>query len=431
MDALPPEDIASEMVAIRGRLESYHELFRALWDLGEPEFTQEVPTAAVVFDNKGAPLRFLFNPCFWKELPSYDRAFVVCHEMLHVVLNHGFRGLCLAQQRLANVAADIAVNHMLVEKFGFVRELLRDWQAGCWVDTVFKDPKEPRPPTNLSMEAYYNLLMQKKGVVLKSLVDVHLFEPINPFFVEDGPGRHLHNRKVAATVGGRLGDLGRAFVADLEKTLGAEGKMAQRGDRPMGVWATIQPAKPTKVSWEDVINRRLRRGRQERAVSGWTHLERRFSTVTDCSIPGLADGSLKSRDGKQRCVFFLDASGSTWDHRDRFFALARTLPRRLFDIELCSFDTQVYKLDLKRAEVKGGGGTSFASLEAYLKKRARPDKGSPELPKPYPDVVIVLTDGYGGPIEPALPERWHWLLTHKAGENIPKASVKIRLADYD
>jgi hypothetical protein len=128
-------------------------------------------------------------------------------------------------------------------------------------------------------------------------------------------------------------------------------------------------------------------------------------------------------------VFFLDTSGSTWAYRDRFFGLVRTLPVGEFAIELCSFDTEVYELDIRKPQVRGGGGTCFDALERWLitRRRARAQRKRAEM---YPDVVFVLTDGDGGAVKPLHPERWHWLLTTDNARSVPAESVAYRLAEF-
>ena len=41
---------------------------------------------------------------------------------MHVILNHGHRSKDSKNKNAANVAMDIVVNHLLVDRFGFIRE---------------------------------------------------------------------------------------------------------------------------------------------------------------------------------------------------------------------------------------------------------------------------------------------------------------------
>ncbi|MDR3690327.1 MAG: hypothetical protein P4L46_13175 [Fimbriimonas sp.] len=417
----PDQPTDFDFAALARRLESFHELFRVLWEVGRPVFTEQIETAAIAFDSKGAPLRFLFNPDFYRRLDPYSREFVVCHEMLHVVLNHGFRTIGLESDIAANIAADLVVNHLLVSRFGFRRELLIDWESACWVDTVFPLRGKLRPAADLTLEQYYELLLKQVDWHLMRLIDEHLFEP--------GPSGSLTSRRGSRELNAHLARVSPLLANEIKSLLGADGRSAQAGSETLGAWCQVNPVPPEKVPWEWLIRNRLGFKSADRITEGWVNPPRRLMAVEELVLPSpMPDPSAKVPK-TQSCFFFLDTSGSCWDYKDRFFGLARSLMRAKFKVELCSFDTRVYRLDLAKTEVKGGGGTSFAAIEAWLRVRSLPSKRDTE-PLPYPDVVIVLTDGVGDKVEPLFPERWHWLLTSNCVELVPKASVQYRLSEY-
>jgi predicted metal-dependent peptidase len=97
-----------------------------MWELGKPVFTNVIDIAAVSFDEQGDVLLFSFNPDFWDKLSVYERQFIISHECLHVILNHGLRVFNAKNKDFANIAADIVVNHMLVNKFAFLRENIKE-----------------------------------------------------------------------------------------------------------------------------------------------------------------------------------------------------------------------------------------------------------------------------------------------------------------
>jgi predicted metal-dependent peptidase len=149
-----------EISDVSRSLEKHHSIFYKMWEFGTPELSENVQTAAVKFDPKSyKPLKFLFNPEFWNRLENDSRAFIVAHECLHAILNHGTRANHLLSNKNtkqnANVALDLAVNHMLVNSFGFDRNNISISEEGCWVDTIFKNRNVP---SNLSFEEYYELL---------------------------------------------------------------------------------------------------------------------------------------------------------------------------------------------------------------------------------------------------------------------------------
>ena len=123
-----------------------HSIMHAIMSIGYPVFSGEnCPTACIEFDHSADRVRFVFNPDFWDSLSEENRGFVVSHEFLHVLLNHGERTQNL-NPLYANIAADLSINHMLVERFRFSRN--KDLEGFMWVDKVFKAPFASTVPTN-------------------------------------------------------------------------------------------------------------------------------------------------------------------------------------------------------------------------------------------------------------------------------------------
>jgi hypothetical protein len=145
-------------------LEPHHAVFYKVWQMGKPIFNDQIETAGVQFDENGDFIWFHFNPHFWRRLQFKDKLFVICHEALHIILNHGLRTRdCGRSNREAvNVALDLVINHSLVTGFGFDRDNIDSWQDYCWIDTVFPD-KNPKPPTNEMYEYYLNLFDKVYG----------------------------------------------------------------------------------------------------------------------------------------------------------------------------------------------------------------------------------------------------------------------------
>lgn len=65
------------------------------------------------------------------------KIFVICHEALHIILNHGKRFQEKENPKIFNIAVDIVVNHSLVKDFGFIREEIDAKNEYCWIDTIF------------------------------------------------------------------------------------------------------------------------------------------------------------------------------------------------------------------------------------------------------------------------------------------------------
>ena len=392
----------AEFEAMSRRLEEFHELFHCLWKIGTPIYSQEIETAAIQFSGSGRPLRFLIHPDFWAELPTYDREFVLCHEMLHVALNHGARGVGFEDERAANIAADLVVNHLLVEQFGFVRELLQDWKSLCWVDTVFP-PKSIQPPTNYSFELYYSMLVNRKPHRECRTIDVHL-----PLRVGTGS----HHARAIAEVDAHIDRLSPEVFQDLVDKLGKEAAVTSlRGTGASTFIEVARRVNAPSMPWDEVLRRKLLRTATVEGETWRTH-SRRLGPNPALVLPGM--GELPNAPRRRSCAFFLDLSGSCWPLKDRFVAIAESLPGQDFVTSIYTFDMHVHTFDPKGRCVLGGGGTSFAIIEQFLVSDQRK----------YPDHVVVLTDGLGDDVEPRHPERWSWLLTVPYEELVPSASYR-------
>jgi len=173
-DKLLSMDIREEFYLLAQELERFHGIFAQLWEMGLPRLTFDLPTAAVSFDKKGRNVEFLFNPIFWRDTDRYTKCFIICHEVLHVLLSHGLRSIDCPMPDLANKALDVVVNHMLTSKFGFDRasidvgkhpeddERVPEDKRGepielCWIDTVFPG-FDDQIQRDKPFEYYYNML---------------------------------------------------------------------------------------------------------------------------------------------------------------------------------------------------------------------------------------------------------------------------------
>jgi hypothetical protein len=389
-------------------LEGISELFACLHKVGSPDFGEEFPTAAIAFSPTGEPLRFHFNGPWWDGLPHYDRTFVVCHEMLHVALRHGMRSRAMEDSRLANIAADLVVNHLLVEKFGFHRQLLQNPDRICWVDLIYPQTM-PFPPTSLTMEQHYDRLTSRRISAELEPLDQHIFQR--------GQQGSLDSRRGPAEIDAILSGLSTEARREFLRKVGDHvGPFP--GVNPGNDWASAAGARVPLVPWDQILTRRLRLNREVKEVSTWRKAPRRLAGFSETLLPSDQEEWVRTRSlENQEVVFFLDSSASVFSERAAFFAVARSLAQAGNRVTLCSFDTRVHELDIRTPMVAGGGGTSFEILEEWVQFRRRRGPGGL---KPHPDAVVVITDGYGTPVHPEMPERWHWILTTDCQQCIPR-----------
>ena len=463
------QDVRKDFHRISYDLEDFHGLFYQMWDMGYPRLTWEISTAAVQFDRNGDQIDFMFNPVVWKKLDLYTKGFVIGHECLHVMLNHGIRIKNCPIPALANKALDIVVNHMLVNKFGFNRASIDlgplvegilgddgkpsqyrnergDDIVLCWIDTVFGaiqgDIKRNKP-----FEYYYALLEENVKFVAGGgflpgggrcggwVLDDHNF-------LKDFDDKKVQE-KIAKGINSKLTDEEKEdFSKKISKS--EEGKAAEKAseeshrdekDRSSGAGniagrLVYQPGGrhfKKKRKWETIIKRWTRRWlSKDSTAEQWARQSRRLpSALTDLMVPSDVDAQEKN---EQRIdiVFYQDFSGSCFHLKDRFFAAAMSLPVDRFNVIIKCFDTQCYFVDPKDPNLRGGGGTLFDILEDDIQSMIKSG-----AVKRHPDAIFVITDGDGSDVVPARPTAWHWFLSEDNRRNIPKECNIYRLEDFE
>jgi hypothetical protein len=385
-------------------LERFHGIFYKLWEMGKPIFTDTIPTAAVEFDEKGEQINFLFNTEYWNKHTEYEREFVICHECLHVILNHGkrIRDQKKSEADITNVALDIVVNHALINKFGFDRSKIS--MELVWIDSVFPDKDVPE---NKSFEFYFNLIKQDCIEINCSSCDNH-----------EGLGKGEWE-SVTQKAGESLSDQEKnALQSQLAGT--EAGDLVLFGDTRTYV--------PKKKKWETVIKKwSMKYLKQEcRDTEQWARLNRRlFALSSELLLPSEMEIEDNFEDEKKIEVhFFQDTSGSCRHLKDRFFRAARSLPENRFDIKLFCFDTTVYETSLESGNLYGFGGTSFRVIESYIQRNTVMQG------KPYP-FVFVITDGQGDHVSPQFPSKWSWFLSYNYRCYIPSGSNVYNLSDFE
>jgi len=442
-----------EWFEISRALEPHHAVFYKVWQMGKPVFNEQIDTAAVQFDENGDFIWFHFNPKFWKRLQFKDKLFVICHEALHIVLNHGLRTRdCGPNRRATNVALDVVVNHTLVNSFGFERADIEGWQDYCWVDTVFKD-KKPLPPENEMYEFYYNLfdrvygdggMGDGSGDGEPGLVDEH-------DMMGEGSGDW---GKVIDELNEGLSDeekesLKATVNKHFQKVNPKDAKKnSKAGVGTGGQWVFANVAKvKKKQKWETVIKKWSKKFLlpKDRDEEQWARLHRRMSMLPrDMFLPTEMEVDDSEKEKMRIDVwFFLDTSGSCWGLKDRFFTAALSLPTERFNVRLFCFDTNVQETTLESKKVYGGGGTAFNILEEAIQNEINQSGGTSQ-PKTtadgktvmtitkYPEAVFVITDGYGTNIKPEKPDKWYWFITEGGiKSHIDRECNFYNLADFE
>ncbi len=430
-------------------LEIYHGIFAKLWQMGKPVFNSKIPRACVSFDKKGGFFQFEFNPDFYKTLTPYTLKFVICHEVLHVLLNHGIRSL-QCDREFANIAMDVVINESLVSSFQFVRSSIQDQELYCWYDTVF-DTNLPTFSKNKGFEHYYDLLTNNKMVKSdggksgdkneksgdkngNQTVDSHNgFGSLNDDEDREDLGK---SDQIEEKINEAIDSLSEEEIESLKKKIGNNeptttnnGLLAGTG---MGHLVKLMSNKRVKKKkkWETIIKKWSSKyiSVTDKNYEQWARVNRRFVTLSrDLIIP--TDMEIDTREKEKnriKVIFFLDTSGSCTGLASRFWEAAKSLPEEKFDIVLCCFDVSVYETTLASAKIYGGGGTSFNVLEAYVQNYKKTKNNGK-----YPDACFVITDGYGDYIKPEFPKNWYWFLSTTCKSYIPAECNIYQLSDFE
>lgn len=427
---------ADRWLEIMSKLQDFHGLFNQIWRLGKPQFSDKIPTAAVGFDKDGNCIKFMFNEEFYNSCSEEKLLFVICHEALHVWLNHGvrMRKINNFNPQMANVAMDLAINHMLVNRFGFRRDMVDENNEYCWVDTVFKNENVSDEE---SSEWYYDKISKnmQAGKPVGGMdegdgtitVDDHddmlnggeeaQDEPINGKKQQGVKPIDFENVIQEAASNMTAKDM--KEVQDYLKS---------RGEYPLGNEYAVNTRPKIKPKWETVIRKWSIAAikHQFRSIKKWGYDNYRLrllpkSYMVKGNTRQIIEDKLKN---KIKVAFFLDTSGSCIGLAERFFQAAHSLPSDKFEVDLYCFDTEVYKTTLQSQKVYGGGGTSFDIIENECQK-IKAEKGA------YPEAVFIITDGYGNEVVPEVPEKWHWFMTSKYTSCFPNTCKVYDLEDFE
>jgi hypothetical protein len=426
----------TEFLELANLLQTHDAVFYKFWNLGVPYLSNDIPTAAVYYDFKTNNIIFKLNPEFWEGLTVVQKAFVISHECLHIVLNHFYRAKMIYKAgnpndaMLLNIAMDLSINHACIERFGFVREEIDPDSKYCWVDTVFKGTKyeENLPPTDLNFEHYYLMLKEcQKDMSEHATVDMHGEGMESASNATNDQMRKIFDKINDATTDAERETIKDFIMKDFKQTEQSSGQEA--GSDGGNMMRFAQPGKVIKKKkWETIIRKWVRKHMTDslREEEQWIRESRRMATVAQSNeffLPSEmeVEGLFKEKN-KLNVWFFLDTSGSCSGLGDRFFRAALSIPTTRFNIRIFCFDTSVYETSMETKKLYGFGGTTFTCIERYIQKNC---EGK------YPDSVWVVTDGYGDRVNPEKPENWHWFLTDNYRACIPNECIVHSLRDFE
>lgn len=437
----------SEVMELANGLMRHHGVFYKFWDMVKPKYTisKQYPTACVIFDKENECVDFIINKNFWKKSSISQKLFIICHECLHVLLEHGKRAsstIVKLNPEMANACLDIPINEMLVKYFDFNRKDIDKKNKFCWADTVF----EKDTPTDKGYEFYFNkfkndpntqeisLCGMGSGDSKEGQLESNSHENLNSFN-EKSAEQQIED--LVSSLSEEQKDTLKDIAERINKTQNGNASSNEKlaGDGSGTLIKRIGKVKvKPKKKWETVIKKWSQKiTKQTKDELNWIIKSRRNSLLSynDLFLPSDMEQDMRRGSGDKIDVWmFLDTSGSCIDLAPRFWKAAKSLPKEKFNVKYHCFDTEVFELnekDVRDGKLYGFQGTSFVALERFIQKTIAKEK------KRYSDIgaVFVITDGWGDYIKPENPKKWYWFLSEDYKTYIPKSSSYFLLKDFE
>lgn len=399
-----------EVEEIARSIEELHAVFQVFWGLASIEYLpnrHKLRTAAVCFPRGGKP-RMALNYGFWNSLDDDGKLFVIAHECLHVLLDHGLRNAKSvegATPKLVNIAQDIAINEMIRSLFHFNRDRIQGWQKYCWIDTCFDDWQNIE--RDQSFVYYLKKLIEQGKDIDPEILGAHE-EELADFGASDDNDEVPTAERLAQDL----------TAAELEALIKASEKSEGRGNELSPYNAIIEARQPAKLDIKDLVEKMKRSasgGHNVKIIDTFAREDRRFGNLgRDFILPGKRQEPKPKK--KLLTATFFDVSGSCMSYFNKFLAISQAFADEpeYFDLRQHLFDTKVTEFQLGD-KLGVGGGTRFDIIEIRCQELAE-EYGR------YPDLVVVVTDGDGNSVRPEHPGKWLWILTKQKLSYVPNES---------
>lgn len=336
--------------------------------------TGRVPTACV--DDRR---RITFGQSFTESITDLQLMFVLAHEVCHVAFGH-FARRGVRDPLLWNIAADYAINQLLHECFGLAEAL----PEGILRDEAFK---------GLSAEQIHERIVRDAETD-----ESHVGSTGSDMDYEGGSGDGSETVRECRMPMPSSRD-GRGDQEEWNRRVAAAASLAKKqGNLPAALERFVEEHLRSKVDWVAQLRQFLRFGVSRDGREQYTFVPcNRRHVHAGLYLPSLVGFEAP------RIAFAIDTSGSMGDAEiGQAHAEIDAIRRQ--------FGCNVYVLDCDAAVHSGrwvspyqalpmptgGGGTDFRPVFAHLEEE-----------RIAADVVVYLTDGYGGfGDDPGLPTIW-------------------------
>lgn len=308
------------------------------------------------------------HPDFYNHLSPGQRIMLLAHEVWHVVYAHFLRR-GNREHALFNVACDMEVNRMLQENG---MELIK----GCLLPDFFWQHDNAE-------QIYEHLKKEQEKGGGSSHAGECLDEHMEP---GENINAHAKGNEVIHDADFEVNFSHSSLEEIREKVCAARSEYKRKyGDLPDNIVREIESLYKPQINWREML---------AQFVTSCFNGERRWLPPNRRFVhQGLY---LQSRRGTRiNVVLALDTSGSTIDDLDLFVSELNGLISSFGEYELtliqCDAKIQSVKtytpdspMPEGKLKIKGGGGTDFKPVFAYVEKNL-----------PETQILVYLTDGYG------------------------------------
>ena len=427
-----------EFFKIKQKIEACDVFYSALFNLTDVKFSDEVSTACIEFDKEGNSLDMKINQSFWSELNDDAKAFVILHELYHVVFDHGKRMKSLnADFAIGNIASDIVINHHIDEKLGLSRELF-DWKPYCWVETCFEE--ETGVPTDMNFEYYYNKLVNEEKIPEQQLLGSHTSG--KDLENENSESNENKNSKSDSLEKNTTDDFSPSNFSDtfkdiLEKNpdlvedMSKSPDFANLGDE-LKEFMPIHPKLGNRFSGKKEDFKKLdekptfnklmkllipkKKDVNDDEVEMWVGVHRRYSAFlkqnTNLLLPNIKEEERFSGKDKKEIWVFMDSSGSCHGMFHVFSNIIMgLLKEKKVNCRAFAFGDDCEEVDVKNHKISfySGNDGGFDCIEEKILELTHKEGVK------YPDNVVVLSDGgvhFGIKNKLVKPQNWILLINN-------------------
>lgn len=427
-------------------IEDHSTLIYTIMKFSNLFYSDEVPKACVVMNQDGT-FDMLINKKFWKTLNFYEKKFLICHELLHILYNHLHRMKNMANKKYANIAADIVVNESLVKHFDFNRKYIRFENLLCWNNTVFNEKDQEIEGDIKSFEHYY-LKINSVDINDKKIFENHLSNN-ESFQIEENDNIDLDtdNSVIIDDFYNNLLEKIDSEINNLDKD---ELKKIKEETKEILNDNMIKDDNLSNndIGWSSGLSNKILSYKYKinlypffkRIITNWYQsfdkekeedqfifTEPLLELVSE-KLKMPSEYEIEDYDNNKNNLWvFMDVSGSCKEYIEDYIKVCMGIPKENFNIKYFSFTTEIREIKVKNKKIQlknVWGGTNFNCIDDYIEKCKK------ENSKNIPDNVFVMTDGFAPKLKiKSIPsEKWYFFITPSDNNlfsiNIP-SGVKI------